>query len=252
MKTLLKIFFSIFIVMFITFNQNIYAKLQEGFVYLQDIDSSIKQNIIYATSNNFMGEPAPGYNKAVAILTKKAALALKKVQDTLKSHGYSLVVFDAYRPERAVKFFATLPQKTKLMKNLKDIYFPRVSPEAIFELGYVATKSSHSRGSTVDVSLIKVDNEFWAKPKVYLRMLADDIKFHYLDYNLEDFGVHIDFFDVSSHHDSSLVTQKQQEMREFLKKHMTENGFKPLNNEYWHYTLENEPYPNKYFDFPIE
>ena len=77
MKTLLK-FFSIFIVMFITFNQNIYAKLQEGFVYLQDIDSSIKQNIIYATSNNFMGEPAPGYNKAVAILTKKAALALKK------------------------------------------------------------------------------------------------------------------------------------------------------------------------------
>lgn len=253
-KTLIVKLFTIFIVM--TLHQTVYGEiqkeLQKGFVYLQDIDPTIKQNIIYATSNNFMGEPAPGYNKPIAILTKEAAIALKKTQAALKSHGYSLVVFDAYRPTRAVKFFSTLPEKKSLIEKLKNTYFPRVKPEDLFELGYIARKSAHSRGSTVDVSLIKLDNEFWVKPRVRPRTLADGTKLNYLDYNLEDFGVHVDFADDASHHGSLLVNEQQQEMREFLKKHMTENGFKPISTEYWHYRLADEPYPDEYFDFSID
>tara|TARA_B100001939_G_scaffold347710_1_gene370238 strand:+ start:3566 stop:4228 length:663 start_codon:yes stop_codon:yes gene_type:complete len=201
--------------------------LDDGFVYLKDIDNSIIVDLKYFSSENFTGQYVHGYHSNTAILTKEAALALSNVQDDLKKLGYSLVLYDAYRPQSAVDFF--VQWSTDLSDTIKKaIYYPDIKKSQLFELGYIAHKSGHSRGSTVDVSLLKISS------------------------NKElDMGTVFDYFGVESHTFFDEISENQKANRLLLYKVMTDNGFKNYSKEWWHYTLEDEPF-EKYFNFLIK
>ena len=217
--------FLIFIVLFNYISTN--YNLEKGFVYLSDINSSIIVDLKYYSSNNFTGKFVEGYNSNKAILTKEAAVALSNAQDDLNKIGYSLILYDAYRPQSAVDFFV------KWSSNINDTiykntYYPNIKKSELFKLGYIAYKSSHSRGSTVDVSLVEIES----KKEI-------------------DMGTIFDYFGVESHTFFNNLSKKQKLNRLLLYEAMSNNGFKNYSKEWWHYTLENEPF-QKYFDFPVE
>lgn len=202
--------------------------LPNGFVYLSNIDVSIKKELRYFSTNNFIGKPIQGYHKDVVILSKKAALALQKVQQHFLKDSLSLKIFDAYRPQQAVDHFV------KWAKDLKDTlrkqdYYPSVPKSQLFALGYIASKSGHTRGSTLDLTLVNLKT------------------------NQEvDMGSAYDYFGKASHPFYKEITKIQQENRMLLRAVMLENGFQPYANEWWHFTLIKEPFPKTYFKFPIE
>ena len=201
--------------------------LEDGFVYLKDIDNSIIVDLKYFSTENFTGQYVKGYHSNTAILTKEAALALSNVQDDLKKLGYSLILFDAYRPQSAVNFFMQWSNDLNDTIN-KSIYYPNIKKSQLFELGYIAYKSGHSRGSTVDVSLVKISN------------------------NKElDMGTVFDYFGVESHTFFDEISENQKANRLLLYDVMVDNGFKNYSKEWWHYTLENEPF-KKYFNFLVK
>ena len=214
--TLLFLFYSAF------FNNN----LEDGFVYLKDIDNSIIVDLKYYSTENFTGQYVDGYYSNNAILTKESAVALSNAQDDFNKLGYSLILYDAYRPQTAVDFFV---QWSKKLNDTiyKGIYYPNIKKSELFELGYIAYKSGHSRGSTVDVSLIEIST------------------------NKElDMGTIFDYFGVESHTFFNDISEKQKSNRLILYKIMSNNGFKNYSKEWWHFTLENEPF-QKYFDFLV-
>lgn len=203
--------------------------LPNGFVYLADYAPSIQQDMRYATSNNFVGEPIDGYVAPKCILTRPAAIALSNIQQSLKPKGLGLRVFDCYRPQRAVNHFVHWSKDISDQKMKRD-YYPKVNKRDFFKRGYVAKKSGHTRGSTVDLTLI-----------------------HLKTNKALDMGTHFDFMDRRSHPLlRSTVTPQQFQNRQLLRDIMHKHGFKPLLTEWWHFTLKNEPYPNRYFDFPVK
>ena len=220
----MRIFIIIILIFYSTsFNNN----LEAGFVYLNDIDDSIVVNLKYYSSENFTGQFVEGYHSNNAILTKESALALSNAQDDFNKLGYSLILYDAYRPQRAVDFFV------QWSKNLNDtinkrIYYPNIKKSELFELGYIAYKSGHSRGSTVDVSLVEISTN-----------------------KVLDMGTIFDYFGVESHTFFDDISEKQKSNRLILYEIMSNNGFKNYSKEWWHFTLKNEPY-QKYFDFLIK
>ena len=220
----MRIFIIIILIFYSTsFNNN----LEAGFVYLNDIDDSIVVNLKYYSSENFTGQFVEGYHSNNAILTKESALALSNAQDDFNKLGYSLILYDAYRPQRAVDFFV------QWSKNLNDtinkrIYYPNIKKSELFELGYIAYKSGHSRGSTVDVSLIEISTN-----------------------KVLDMGTIFDYFGVESHTFFDDISEKQKSNRLILYEIMSNNGFKNYSKEWWHFTLKNEPY-QKYFDFLVK
>ena len=220
----MRIFIIIILIFYSTsFNNN----LEAGFVYLNDIDDSIVVNLKYYSSENFTGQFVEGYHSNNAILTKESALALSKAQDDFNKLGYSLILYDAYRPQRAVNFFV------QWSKNLNDtinkrVYYPNIKKSELFELGYIAYKSGHSRGSTVDVSLVEISTN-----------------------KVLDMGTVFDYFGVESHTFFDDISEKQKSNRLILYEIMSNNGFKNYSKEWWHFTLKNEPY-QKYFDFLIK
>ena len=203
-------------------------KMHEDFVYLKDVDASIQTELRYFSHQNFIGKPIDGYQKDCIILTKLTAEALQKIQANLKKEGLSLKVFDAYRPQQAVNHFV---KWAKILNDtlMKKEYYPNVPKSQLFQLGFIASKSGHTRGSTVDITLIKLNT----KKEL-------------------DMGSAYDFFGEESHPFYKKITKKQQENRLFLRKIMVENGFSSYDNEWWHFTLKNEPFPNTYFNFPIK
>lgn len=218
----------IFLIFFVLFNYIfINNNLEKGFVYLGDINSSIIVDLKYYSNKNFTGKFVEGYNSNKAILTKEAAVALSNVQDDLNKIGYSLILYDAYRPQSAVDFFV------KWSSNINDTiykntYYPNIKKSELFKLGYIAYKSSHSRGSTVDVSLVEIES----KKEI-------------------DMGTIFDYFGVESHTFFNNLSKKQKLNRLILYEAMSNNGFKNYSKEWWHYTLKNEPF-QKYFDFPVK
>ena len=217
----------IFIIIILIFNSTSFNNnLEAGFVYLNDIDDSIVVNLKYYSSENFTGQFVEGYHSNNAILTKESALALSNAQDDFNKLGYSLILYDAYRPQRAVDFFV------QWSKNLNDtinkrIYYPNIKKSELFELGYIAYKSGHSRGSTVDVSLVEISTN-----------------------KLLDMGTIFDYFGIESHTFFDDISEKQKSNRLILYEIMSNNGFKNYSKEWWHFTLKNEPY-QKYFDFLV-
>lgn len=210
------------------FNHAQENKLPEGFVYVQKVIPDVVLEMRYADSHNFIGKTITGYNKPVAILSTQAAQALKKVQEELKERSLCLKIFDAYRPQRAVDHFiewARDPADTIMKRE----FYPAVDKKDLFNFGYLSTRSGHSRGSTIDLTIIDANT-------------GEEM----------DMGGTYDFFGEISHHHSTKITEEQKKNREILKSVMRKYGFQPYLQEWWHYTYMPEPYPGTYFDFPVE
>ncbi|MDR3477100.1 MAG: M15 family metallopeptidase [Gammaproteobacteria bacterium] len=225
--------------------------MPSDFVYLRSVDPSILQEMRYAGYHNFLGRPIAGYHATECILTRKAAFALKKVQTELKQSGLSLKVYDCFRPQTAVNDF-TASGKDLSDQRMKTEFYPRVSKDAFFKLGYVAEKSGHSRGSTVDLTIVPVptpkQEAYHRNQKLYDCAAPYGKRFHD---NSIDMGTGFDCFDERAHSDSTAINSIAYHNRSVLRVAMEQQGFKQYINEWWHFTLNNEPYPDTYFDFPI-
>jgi len=226
----------------------------KGFVYLHEIDPTILISLRYYNDENFVGKLVDGYKKSVVILTKQAAEALKKVQEELKRDGYSLVIYDAYRPQKAVNHFIQWSEDVNDQAK-KSHYYPRVNKADVFELGYVAKRSGHSRGSTIDLTIIK-DGQKLKSIEEKERTLLDGYTITILDDGTVDMGSSFDLFDVASHFENNLIEKEFKQLRGYLKTVMEKHGFKNYAEEWWHFTLKNEPFPAdqdaSYFNFEIE
>ena len=200
-----------------------------GFVDISRIADNIRTDIRYFGENNFVGRRIDGYRRPLALLTEEAAKALKAAAASLKEKGFGLVVFDAYRPQKAVDCFVRWA-KDEQNDKMKPLFYPDMDKAKLFSLGFISPQSSHSRGSAVDLSLFSLET-------------GKNI----------DMGSDFDFFGEISRSDCrEMLTDKQFENRQLLKSVMTEAGFDPLPEEWWHFTLRDEPYPDTYFDFDIE
>ncbi|MER5304481.1 M15 family metallopeptidase [Streptomyces lasiicapitis] len=223
----------------------------KGFVALRDVDPTIIQEMRYFTPHNFVGEPIDGYRKPMCILTEPAAKALHKAQRSLLRKGYSLKVYDCYRPQRAVDHFVRWAEDLK-DERMKGEFYPRVDKTRLFEDGYIAKKSGHSRGSTVDLTIVRLP----AKPtRPYVP--GEPLKPCYgpqgerFPDNSVDMGTGFDCFDTLSHTDDPRVTAKQRAHRDLLRGTLVKSGFVNLPEEWWHFTYKPEPFPDTYFDFPV-
>lgn len=197
------------------------------FVLLSEAVPDAILEIRYYSTYNFVGDRIDGYEEPLAFLTKEAAAALKEVSDELIGMGYRLKIFDAYRPQMAVTHFmnwALDPDDTRM----KEYFYPELEKDVLFPQGYIAEHSGHSRGSTVDLTLFDMTTE-----------------------REVDMGGTFDYFGELSHPDYMDITEQQYENRMILREVMIKHGFRPLVEEWWHFTLENEPYPDTYFTFPI-
>ena len=198
-----------------------------GFVILADAVPGIVQEIRYYSSYNFIGERIDGYEEPCALLTKEAARALKAVSNEANVYGYRLKVFDAYRPAGAVRQFVLWGIEDTDIR-MKPYFYPDLDKTSLFEEGYIASKSGHSRGSTIDLTLLDMKT-------------GKEV----------DMGSPFDLFSEVSHPDYRGITDEQYENRMFLQKIMVRQGFVPIDCEWWHFTLDNEPYPDTYFEFPV-
>ena len=202
---------------------------KEDFVDLKELMPNLRSDMRYYSSNNFVGEPIDGYNQPKLLLTKEAASALKKVQDELERLGFGLLIYDAYRPQRATDHFVRWSQD-ETDEAMKSQYYPNVDKKDLFAKGYISIKSGHSRGSTVDVTIVSL------KTKQILNM-----------------GSPYDLFDeVSAVNHTATISKNQHALRLLLKRRMEKHGWQSYPQEWWHFTLKDEPFPDTYFDFPIE
>ena len=204
------------------------AQLPEGFVYVTDVIPDIKLDLRYCSHYNFVGKPVDGYNAEVCIMTQQASEALKKVQDELRQQNKSLKIFDAYRPQQAVNHFM------KWAKNVNDTlmkqdFYPDVKKQNLFKLEYIASRSGHSRGSTVDLTIVDLET-------------GEEL----------DMGSPYDFFGEVSWVNDTTITKEQQDNRQLLQRLMLKHNFRNYPKEWWHFTLRWEPFPKTYFDFPVE
>ena len=198
-----------------------------GFVLLSDYVPHIVQEIRYFSTYNFVGERIDGYEEPCALLTREAARALKSVSNEVMVRGYRLKIFDAYRPTTAVKHFVLWGIEDQDIR-MKPYFYPDIDKRDTFAKGYIAKQSSHSRGSAVDLTLLDM-----ATGKEL------------------DMGGPFDLFGEVSHPDYRGVTDEQYENRMLLRAVMLRNGFEPIDCEWWHFRLANEPYPDTYFSFPV-
>lgn len=201
------------------------ASLPDGFVFVEDVVPGVRVDLHYSTANNFIGRPVRGYDNARAVLSEPAARALAGVQAELKPFGLTLLVYDAYRPQRAVDHFVEWAKDPNDDAGRAE-YYPTVPKDRLFPEGYIAERSGHTRGSTVDLTL------------------ADAASGEPLD-----MGTRFDFLGPESWPDYPGVTPQQRANRLLLRTFMVKHGFRPLQQEWWHFTLQNEPFPERYFDF---
>lgn len=201
---------------------------QDGFISL---DTVLRQSVLepmYFGTENFIGDTIDGYLTEKILLSIEAASALSRVEARLNKEGLGLKILDGYRPQTAVDHFI------RWSKNPSDTvekyrYYPDVRKEQLFDKGYIAERSGHSRGSAVDLTLVDLETGIEL-----------------------DMGSKIDYFGPISHPNSTAATAAQRKNRNILRKAMEEEGFVPLETEWWHFSLKNEPFPNTYFSFPVE
>ncbi len=200
--------------------------MQNGFVNVADLIPDIQTEIRYATAHNLTGHPLAGYRAPKALMTVEAATALVRAADQLRDMGYGLRIYDAYRPQKAVTDFVIWSGEAENGETKAEFY-PELNKEDLFPMGYIARRSGHSRGSTVDLTLTH-------------------------DGEPVDMGTCFDRMSDLSHHGAKGLTEEQRANRALLCGVMAWAGFSPYENEWWHYRLMSEPYPETYFDFDIE
>lgn len=205
--------------------------MKNGFVYLREIDPTIIQDLKYYTGDNFIGRRIKGYVDPECILTLEAACALAAIQRELARQSLCLKVFDAYRPQIAVDDFIDWCEDINDQK-MKSEFYPNVDKQDFFKLGYLVRKSSHSRGSTVDLTIARINAENNEPQEL-------------------DMGTRFDFMDELSHPLTKRVQGAAKHYRILLRQIMRQGGFRPYNKEWWHFTLKHEPYPDTYFNFPV-
>jgi D-alanyl-D-alanine dipeptidase len=181
----------------------------------------------YLGRNNFIGGPIDGYERPICYLTREAATALAEVARDLEQKGLAIKAFDCYRPVRAVAHFVRWARDLR-DEAKKAEYYPQVDKRNLFRDGYIAARSGHSRGSTLDITLVR-------------RIGGEDL----------DMGTPFDFFGSRSAPSSKAVSAQAQTNRRLLADAMRRRGFVPYNKEWWHFTLRREPFPGAYFDFPV-
>ncbi|MCD8117753.1 MAG: M15 family metallopeptidase [Oscillospiraceae bacterium] len=202
-------------------------ELPEGFVYLDEWIEDCIIDAKYAGTDNFMGRPAAGYDRPLVVASRQVAEGCVKAANLLRPQGYILKVYDAFRPQRAVDDFCRWGEDEADQRR-KPIHYPNIEKLKIFDEGYIARKSTHTRGTAVDLTLVDAST--------HLEL---------------DMGSIFDFMDVRSWPDYPGLTPTQRKNRDTLRDAMLSSGFEPLENEFWHYTITPEPYPDTYFDFPI-
>lgn len=200
--------------------------MQPGFVDLGAYIPGVAVEARYATAHNLTGHPLAGYCAEKAFCTVEAADALAKAAEVFRQMGYGVLIYDAYRPQKAVDDFVTWSQEPENFATKAEFY-PALEKTDLFPMGYIARKSGHTRGSTIDLTLTKSGVPI-------------------------DMGTCFDLMDDLSHHGAVGVTEAQEQNRALLRSVMCWAGFAPYENEWWHYRLMNEPYPDTYFDFDIE
>lgn len=201
---------------------------QAGFVSVSDVVPDVLLEIRYYSTYNFVGERLPGYDEPVALLTQEAADALRAVSDELVAQGYRLKIYDAYRPQQSVDRFKAWAKDLDNTR-MKPYFYPERDKSVLFKEGYISSHSGHSRGSTVDLTLFDMAT-------------GKEV----------DMGGTFDWFDPLSHANRTEgLTDQQIANRALLRDAMTSHGFKSMSTEWWHFTLQNEPYPDTYFDFPV-
>ena len=198
-----------------------------GFVSIGEAAPDVILEIRYYSTFNFIGERIDGYEEPTALLTREAAARLRAAGDAIRETGYRFKVFDAYRPQKAVDHFMRWA-KDQDDTRMKAFFYPDLEKRRLIPEGYIAEHSGHSRGSTVDLTLFDTCAQKEA-----------------------DMGGPFDFFGALSHPDYRGVTEEQYSRRMLLRETMLRHGFRPLAEEWWHFTLENEPYPDTYFTFPV-
>jgi D-alanyl-D-alanine dipeptidase len=201
--------------------------MENGFVFLDDILHGIRWDAKYATWDNFTGKPVDGYEANRVVGTQAIAIALLEARRQAAAWGYGLLLWDCYRPKRAVDCFLRWAEQPE--DNLtKERYYPNIERKEMIAKGYVASQSSHSRGSAIDLTLYRLDTGA-----------------------LVSMGSNFDFMDERSRHAAEWVGSIETQNRRRLCSIMENSGFEPYEFEWWHYVLKNEPYPDSYFDFPI-
>lgn len=223
----------------------------EEFVALRDVAPGIRQDIRYFTAHNFVGDPIDGYRQPMCLLTEDAAVALRKAQRAFLRQGYTLKVYDCYRPQRAVDHFVEWAKDLE-DRRMKQEFYPRIDKSTLFEDGYIAAKSGHSRGSTVDLTLVELP---WRPSRPYtpgepLVPCYAPQEARFAD-NSVDMGTGYDCFDTLSHTLDERIQGEQRENRLLLKQGLEEAGFVNYPNEWWHYTYRPETFTDTYFDFPV-
>ena len=208
-------------------NKNNVTMDPSGFVVLAEYIPAVIQEIRYYSTYNFIGDRIDGYEEPCALLTIEAARALKSVSNEMFVQGYRLKVFDAYRPAAAVKHFVLWGIEDQDIR-MKPYFYPDLEKQELFNKGYIAKQSSHSRGSAVDLTLLDMKT-------------GKEV----------DMGGPFDYFSELSHPDYRGITEEQYENRMILQNAMVRNGFAPIDCEWWHFMLKDEPYPDTYFEFPV-
>ncbi|MGK0189381.1 MAG: D-alanyl-D-alanine dipeptidase [Verrucomicrobiales bacterium] len=210
--------------------------LPKGFMYLSDRAPGIAIDLRYASSDNFTGRQVTGYESRRCIVSEQAGVALIAVQADLRRYGFGLKVFDAYRPQRAVNSFVRWTRTPGDYPAVKARYYPDIAKADLLKEGYIAAKSGHSRGSCVDVTLVLLPGSGDATASEPREL---------------DMGSPFDFFGRKSHSESRAITPRQRMHRLLLRTIMEKHGFKHLPEEWWHFSLNDEPFPKTYFDFPV-
>jgi D-alanyl-D-alanine dipeptidase len=223
-----------------------------GFVDAKTLIPDLIVEMRYATAANFIGRPIPGYKSPRCLLTRAAAKALQCAADGLRERGFILKVYDCYRPQRAVNAFVAWGRDLRDQK-MKSQFYPDVDKRNLFRSNYIATRSGHSRGSTVDLTMVPLEHKLSAFDPDSSGIRACDSKAGArTDDGSADMGTGFDCFSTLSHTASPKVSEEQRANRNLLRSFMRGCGFYNNRSEWWHYTLRDEPYPGTFFDFPVE
>lgn len=220
-------------------------------VDLSTVAPGILLDMRYNTAHNFVGRPIAGYLEGRCLLTRAAANALAQVQRDVRARGYSLKMYDCYRPQRAVDDFARWAAGKD--DRMKREFYPRVDRTKLFQLGYIAARSGHTHGSTMDLTLVKLParpQPAWS-PRLANRPCIGSTPATRFPDNMVDMGTSFDCFDTRAHTDNPYSTATQKANRNLLRSAMARRGFTNLPEEWWHFTLKNEPHPNTFYDFPV-